>query len=110
MFRKMERLLQDCPLTPPIRILIGPTILYKTQMSNGSIYVGECDSKRRKSGYGHCRFNNDDLYHGLYYIQGVPLHMGFIVKNPSKRSVSLKNGLEENKVKLYNPKLSISGV
>jgi hypothetical protein len=33
------------------------------------------------------------------YIQGVPLQMGFIVKNPSKRSVSLKNGLEEKKVK-----------
>jgi hypothetical protein len=25
---------------------------------------------------------------------------GFIVKNPSKRSVSLKNGLEENKSKI----------
>jgi hypothetical protein len=32
-----------------------------------------------------------------HQLQGVPLRMGFIVKNPSKRSVSLKNGLEEKK-------------
>jgi hypothetical protein len=37
----------------------------------------------------HVAWNSD--------IQGVPLHMGFIVKNPSKRSVSLKNGLEKKK-------------
>jgi hypothetical protein len=31
--------------------------------------------------------------------------MGFIVKNPSKRSVSLKNGLEEKKLKFNVKKL-----
>ena len=37
-----------------------------TDPISGSIYVGECDSKRRKYGYGHCRFENGDLYHGLW--------------------------------------------
>jgi hypothetical protein len=36
----------------------------------------------------------------IVYVQGVPLHMGFVVKNPSKRSVSLKNELEGKKVKI----------
>lgn len=32
----------------------------------GSVYIGELDAKLRKSGYGHCRFINGDLYHGLW--------------------------------------------
>ena len=32
----------------------------------GSHYMGEHDSKLRRSGYGHCRFVNGDLYHGLW--------------------------------------------
>ena len=28
--------------------------------------MGEHDSKLRRSGYGHCRFVNGDLYHGLW--------------------------------------------
>jgi hypothetical protein len=36
--------------------------------------------------------------------------MGFIVKNPSKRSESLKNGLEEKKVKFNVKKLILRKV
>ena len=39
---------------------------HKMRDSHGSIYVGECDSKLRKHGYGHCYFENGDLYYGLW--------------------------------------------
>jgi hypothetical protein len=39
-------------------------------------------------------------------VQGVPLNMGFIVKNPSKRSVSLKKRLGGKKEVKFNVKKS----
>ena len=41
---------------------IGKSCFYTYPQLN----LGECDSKLRKNGYGHCQFQNGDLYHGLW--------------------------------------------
>ena len=47
-------------------ILVSSIWLKSYAFTYPQLDLGECDSKLRKNGYGHCQFQNGDLYHGLW--------------------------------------------